>query len=221
MVKIEVLVEGGKASPAPPLGPKLGELKMNVAEVVNEINKMTASFKGMKVPVKVDVNDKTKEYKISIGTPPTSELLKKEIGIEKASGEPNKQKAANMAIEQIIKVAKMKMTSLSAHDLKNAVKIVVGNCSSMGILIEGKEPKVIIKEINDGKYDSEIKAEKTEADDEKIRRLKEETKALQKAIVPKEKVEKKEAKGKAGDKEAKPAAAAAPAKAPAKGSSKK
>lgn len=206
MVKIEVLVEGGKATPAPPLGPKLGELKMNIPEVISEINKMTSSFKGMKVPVTVDVNDKTKEFKISIGTPPTAELIKKELGIEKFSGEPNKQKAANITIEQIIKVAKMKSTSLSSSDLKKGVKIIIGSCVSMGILIEGKDPRDIVKDIDEGKYDKEIKEEKTEPDHSKLARFKEETKDLQKKMKPKEKVEDKKAKK--GSEAAAPAAAA-------------
>lgn len=210
MVKIEVLVEGGKATPAPPLGPKLGELKMNIPDVINEINKMTSSFKGMKVPVTVDVDEKTKSFKISIGTPPTAELIKKELGVERFSGEPNKQKAANITIEQIIKIAKMKSTSLSSSDLKKGVKIIIGSCVSMGILIEGKDPRNIVKDIDEGQYDKEIKEEKTEPDNSKLAKFKEETKDLQKKLKPKESAEDKKAKKGA---EAAPAAkTAAPAK---------
>ncbi len=77
--KIELMIEGGKATPAPPLGPTLGQLKMNVSEVVSQINSKTQSFKGMKVPVTLIVDDKTKEFEIEIGTPPASQLIKKEF----------------------------------------------------------------------------------------------------------------------------------------------
>lgn len=176
--KIEILVEGGKATPAPPLGPKLGELKMNVGQVITEINKKTADFKGMKVPVIIEIQ-KDKSYTITVGTPPTSQLIKKEIGIELGSGEPNKIKVANASIEQIIKVAKMKQGSMFAKDLKSAVKSVVGSLVSMGILIEGKEPKEIIREIDDGKYDKAIKEGRTEMSPERVAEFKAMTKDLQ------------------------------------------
>ncbi|MEM4267064.1 MAG: 50S ribosomal protein L11, partial [Candidatus Nanoarchaeia archaeon] len=164
--KIEILVEGGKATPAPPLGPKLGELKMNVGQVITEINKKTADFKGMKVPVIIEIQ-KDKSYTITVGTPPTSQLIKKEIGIELGSGEPNKIKVANASIEQIIKVAKMKQGNMFTKDLKQAVKSVAGSLVSMGVLIEGKEPKEVVKEIDQGKYDKEIKEGRTEMSPEK------------------------------------------------------
>ena len=83
---VEALVAGGKATAAPPLGPALGPLGVNISDIVAEINKMTASFGGMQVPVKVTVDTDTKEFSTSIGTPPTSSLLKKEAEIKKGSG---------------------------------------------------------------------------------------------------------------------------------------
>jgi len=105
---VECLIEGGKATAAPPLGPALGPLGVNIGQVVAEINKKTADFKKMQVPVKVIVDEDTKEFEITIGTPPTSELIKKEAHIEKGSGVPNSDKVADIRIEQVIKVAKMK-----------------------------------------------------------------------------------------------------------------
>jgi len=78
---VEVLVEGGKATAAPPLGPALGPLGVNIGQVVSDINKKTAEFKGMQVPVKVEVDDQTKAYTISVGTTPCAELIKNEAGI--------------------------------------------------------------------------------------------------------------------------------------------
>lgn len=165
--KIELMIEGGKATPAPPLGPTLGQLKMNVTEVITQINSKTQSFKGMKVPVTVIVDDKTKEFEIEIGTPPASQLIKKELGIEKGSGEPNKNKVANAAIENLIKVAQMKKDSMFVKDLKGAVKCIAGSMNAMGILIEGKLSPEFNKDIEAGKYDQEIKEEKTEVSPEK------------------------------------------------------
>lgn len=175
---IEALVEGGKASAAPPLGSSLGPLKVNIGQVVNEINEKTKMFKGMKVPVKVIIDNETKEFNIEIGTPPASQLIKKEIGIEKGSGEPNKNKAGAITFEGIIKVAKMKEGSLLVNNFRAAVKSIVGTCVPLGVLIDGKDPKEVEKEIDEGKYDDLITNEKTEPDEEKKKKMEEMTKEL-------------------------------------------
>ena len=176
--KVEVLVAGGKATAAPPLGPRLGPLGVNIGQVVADINKKTAAFNGMQVPVKVKVDTDTKSYVISIGTPPTSSLLKKEAGIEKGSGNPKADKVADVLIEQIIKIAKMKEDSLLGKSLKEKVKEIVGTCNSMGILVEGKPAFETIKDINAGIFDREIKEEKTELTLEEKAKLEEEKKRL-------------------------------------------
>ncbi len=176
--KIEILIEGGKATAAPPLGPALGPLGVNIGQVVADINKKTASFKGMQVPVKVNIDSETKDYDISVGTPPASALLKKEAGIEKGSGNPKADKVADVLIEQIIKVAKMKEDSLLGKSLKEKVKEIVGTCNSMGILVEGNPAVEAIKEIDAGKFDKEIKEEKTELTAEEKTKLEEEKKKL-------------------------------------------
>jgi len=153
---IEVLVEGGRASPGPPLGPALGPMGVNVVQVVALINEKTKSFAGMKVPVKVLIDPKTKTFEIKVGTPPTSSLLVKEIGMEKGSGAPNTQKVGNITIEQAIKVANMKQDSLMGKNLKMRVLEVIGVCVSSGITVEGKEPKAIQKEIKEGKWDAKF-----------------------------------------------------------------
>ena len=88
-ITVDALIEGGKASAGPPLGSSLGPLKVNVGAVVTKINEITKDFKGMKVPVKIVVDPETKEFEITIGTPPATQLLMKEISLEKGSGEPN------------------------------------------------------------------------------------------------------------------------------------
>jgi large subunit ribosomal protein L11 len=155
---IEVLVEGGKATPGQPLGPALGPMGVNVVQVVAKINEKTRAFEGMKVPVKVIVDPKTKTFEITVGTPPTSALLVKEIGKEKGSGKPNTEKVGNITIEQAIKVANMKGDSLLGKTLKQKALEVIGVCVSSGITVEGKDAKVIQKEIKDGKYDAKFAA---------------------------------------------------------------
>ncbi|MBI2651140.1 50S ribosomal protein L11 [Candidatus Woesearchaeota archaeon] len=179
---VEALVEGGKATAAPPLGPALGPLGVNIGQIVSDINKKTSVFNGMQVPVKVIVNMDTKKFEISVGTPPASALILKEAGIEKGSGNPKTDKVADVVIEQIIKVAKMKESSLLGKSLKEKVKEIIGTCNSMGILVEGKPAKEAIKEVNEGMYDQEIREEKTELSAEERAKLEEEKKRLAEEI---------------------------------------
>lgn len=197
---VDVLIEGGKASPAPPLGTSLGPLKVNVKAIVDDINKRTEDFKGMKVPVKVEVDTETKEFKISIGTPPLTQLIKKELNLKAASGEPNKMKCGVLAFEEVIKLAKMKKDAFQGDNFKNHIKNVLGTCVSMGVLIEGKDPKVVIEEVSSGKYDNEIKSAKTEISPEKQKQLKEWRKTVEDKM-------KETLKQKAADKAAKEAEA--------------
>ena len=143
---------------------------MNIGQVVAEINKKTESFKGMQVPVKVTIDTDTKEFEISVGTPPASSLILKEAGIAKGSGNP-KDPVAELKIEQIIKIAKMKEGDLLGSDLKAKVKEVIGTCDSMGIIVEGKRAKEIIPEVNEGRFDKEIAEEKTEISEEERKAL--------------------------------------------------
>ncbi|MBS3136635.1 50S ribosomal protein L11 [Candidatus Woesearchaeota archaeon] len=168
---IDALVSGGKATAAPPLGPALGPLGVNIGQVVSEINRKTASFNGMQVPVKVIVDSSTKEFEITIGTPPASALIKKEAGIEKGASNPLMDKVADILIEQAIKIAKMKEDSLLGKDLKQKVKEIVGTCQSMGILVEGKPANETIVDINNGKFDEQIKSGKTELTEEERKKL--------------------------------------------------
>lgn len=150
---VEVLVEGGRATPGQPLGPALGPLGVNIPKIVAEINNKTKAFDGMKVPVKIIIDSKTKDFEIKVGTPPTSSLISKELGVEKGSGSPKATKVGNLSIDQAIKIAQMKGDSLMGKDLKRQVLEVVGTCTSMGVTIEGQEPKAVRAEILAGKYD--------------------------------------------------------------------
>lgn len=170
-MQIKVLTDGGSMAPGPALSQKLCPLGVNMGLVIQKVNDATKNFKGMKVPVEIDINPSTKNVEIKVFSPPTSELLKKEISVEKGSGMQDKIKVGNLSIEQVINVAKTKYGNMLARDLKAAVKNVVGTCVSLGILIENKHPNEIQKEIEGGKYDEEIKSEKTETSKEKRKEL--------------------------------------------------
>lgn len=179
---VESLIEGGKATAAPPLGPALGPTGVNIGQVVAEINKKTAEMKGMQVPVKVTVDTETKGFTIEIGTPPASALIKKEAGVDKGASNPLTDKIADLVIEQIIKIAKMKEDVLLGGNLKAKIKEIVGTCQSMGILVEGMPAQETIKAIDEGQFDEKIASGKTELSEEEKVRLKEEKKKLQEEL---------------------------------------
>lgn len=168
---IDMMVEAGKATAGPAVGQKLGPLKINIAEVLKEINKKTSDFKGMKVPVKLIIDKDTKKFEIEVGLPPTTELIKSELKLEKGSGIPDKYKIGNISIEQVIKISKMKQQGMYTNNLKSAVKSAIGSCNSLGVLIESRTAPEIIKEINQGKYDKEINEQKTQPSEEKLKQL--------------------------------------------------
>jgi large subunit ribosomal protein L11 len=166
-MQIKLLVDAGAMKPGPALSQKLGPTGVNVNQVITKVNDATKQFKGMKLPVEVDVDTGTKAIEVKVFSPPASELLKKEVGVEKGSGTASKVKIGNISIEQAIAIAKTKHPNLLARTLKAAVKAVVGTCVSLGILVESKSPQEVEAEIDAGKYDKEINSEKTEPSTEK------------------------------------------------------
>ncbi len=175
---VDALIEGGKATAAPPLGPALGPTGVNIGLVVAEINKKTSDFKGMKVPVKVTIDTDTKEFEISIGTPPAAQLIKKEAGVKKGAANPLTEKVADLLIEQIIKVSNMKQSSLLGNDTKARVREIVGTCQSMGIMVEGMPASEALVAISEGKFDEKIASGKTELTEEERKHQEEEKKRL-------------------------------------------
>lgn len=153
---VEALVAGGQATAGPPLGPALGPLGVNVLAIVNKINEVTKDYAGMKVPVKVIVDTETKEFEVTVGTPTTSALIVSELKIEKGSGSPKAQKVGNLSMEQVVHIARVKQAELLSPNLKAAVKEVLGSCVSMGVTVDGKEPKEVQKEIDEGKHNSAL-----------------------------------------------------------------
>ncbi|MCX2819664.1 50S ribosomal protein L11 [Haladaptatus sp. F3-133] len=148
---IELLVEGGEASAGPPLGPALGPTEVNVGQVVQAINEETADFEGTEVPVTVTVEEG--DYEIEVGLPPTSALIKDELGFETGSGRPQAEFVAEMSAEELKKVAEMKSDDLLSYDTKNAAKEVAGSCVPLGVRIEGEDPREAARRIDEGEFD--------------------------------------------------------------------
>jgi len=155
--QVDALLNGGEATAGPPLGPALGPLGVNLLQIVNRINELTSGYSGMKVPVRVIVDVETKAFEVEIGTPTTSALIVKELGIEKGSGNPKAEKAGNLTVEQVVKIAKMKLPGSYALSDNSAAKEVLGSCISMGITVDGRDPREIQKEISEGKWDKLFK----------------------------------------------------------------
>ena len=154
--KVSSLVTGGAASAGPPLGPALGPLGVNIMEVINAINEKTKDFEGMKVPVTVVVNSDTKKYEIEIGIPSAAALIMKEAGIQKGSGTSGTEWAGDVSMDAVVKVANTKLEKSYASSLKSVAKTIIGTCLSLGVKVEGKTPKEIIAEINEGKWDEKL-----------------------------------------------------------------
>jgi len=171
-MKVKLIVDGGKMQPGPAVAQQLGPMGINLGKVISDINTATEGFSGMKVPVEIDADAKTKSFTIKVFSPPVAELLKKEAGIEKGSGVPNNNKVGNLAFETILLIAKTKKADLLCKDLKSSIKTIVGSCVSLGLLIDNKDPKEIEKEIDSGNYKKEIEKEVTIVSEEKKESLK-------------------------------------------------
>ncbi|MCZ7382623.1 MAG: 50S ribosomal protein L11 [Candidatus Methanoperedens sp.] len=134
--KVKLQIPAGKANPAPPIGPALGQHGLNIAEFCTKYNNATKDKIGDVIPVEITIyEDRT--YDFILKTPPTAELLKKAAGIPKGSGEPNKKKLGKVTIAQVREIAEKKAADLNANDIEAAAKIVAGTARSMGITVEG------------------------------------------------------------------------------------
>lgn len=134
---IKLQVPAGKATPAPPVGPALGQHGVNIMAFVKEYNERTAAQAGLIIPVEITVyEDRT--FTFVTKTPPAAVLLKKAAGLETASGEPNKKKVAKLPRSKVREIAELKMPDLNAADVEAAMRMVEGTARSMGIdIIEG------------------------------------------------------------------------------------
>ena len=129
---VKLQVAAGKATPAPPVGPALGQAGVNIMAFVKDFNDRTAKQVGLIIPVEITVYE-DRSFTFICKTPPAAVLLKKAAGIEKASGEPNKKKAVKVTKAQVKEIAETKMPDLNANDVEAAMRLVEGTARSMGI----------------------------------------------------------------------------------------
>jgi len=149
---VSALITGGQVNAGPPLGPALGPFGLNVMAVVNEINKKTEDYNGMRVPVKIIVDTDVKSFEIEVGLPTSSALIVKESGVEKGSGTSGTDYVGNLSMEQIVKIAKSKIEQSYGKDIRSVSREVIGSCVSMGIKVEDLPPKDIFKLMDEGKW---------------------------------------------------------------------
>jgi large subunit ribosomal protein L11 len=132
---VRIQISAGKATPAPPIGPALGQYGINLPAFCKEYNEKTASMAGMTVPVEVTIYE-DRSFAFVTRTPPAIDLIKREVGVEKGSGNPNKQKVGSLSREALRRIADMKLKDLNALDLAGAEKMVAGTARSMGVTVE-------------------------------------------------------------------------------------
>jgi len=132
MGKVSLQIKAGKATPAPPVGPALGQYGVNIMGFCKEYNAKTANQTGFIVPVEITVYE-DRSFTFIIKSPPASDLLKKAANIEKGSGEPNKKKVGTVNRAKLVEIAEMKKEDLNAADLDAAIKMIEGTARSMGL----------------------------------------------------------------------------------------
>ncbi len=137
-VKIKLQAPGGQATPAPPIGPALGQHGVNIGQFVSQFNERTKELNGTIVPVVITLY-KDKSFSFEVKSPPAAVLLKQAAEIAKGSGVPNKEKVGKVTPEQVRKIAQTKLKDLNAYSLEQAVKIIEGTARSMGIEIVSKK----------------------------------------------------------------------------------
>jgi len=135
MTKVKLQAPAGKATPAPPIGPALGQHGVNIQEFVTRFNDMTKDLGGDIIPVEVTIYD-DRSMSLELKTPPAAELLKKAAGVGKGSGKPNTEKVGTVTQSQIREIAERKMEDLSARDIEAAMKIIAGTARSMGLTVK-------------------------------------------------------------------------------------
>jgi len=142
--EVSVLVEGGKASAGPPLGPALGPLGVNVGQVVAKINEETQKFAGMRVPVVVRVDPGTRSFTLVVGRPPVAALLLKEAGKEKGSGKPKAETVGDVKLDAVRRIAEAKGADLFGRTVEEKMNQVIGTCVSLGLSVDGEDPRAVL-----------------------------------------------------------------------------
>lgn len=131
-LKVKINIKAGKATPAPPIGPALAPHGLNISDFCSKFNESTKNLGDYTIPAEVIIyEDRSFDFKLK--TPPTSELIKKTLGIESGSGEPNKRKVGKITKAQLKEIAQKKLPDLNTNDIEQAVKIIEGTAKNMGV----------------------------------------------------------------------------------------
>lgn len=133
--QVKLQIEAGKATPAPPIGPALGQHGVNIMQFCKEYNEKTKDKVGQIIPVIINIYE-DRSFNFITKTPPASDMIKKKIKIEKGSGVPNREKVGKLTMQQVEEIAKDKMPDLNAKDIKAAMNIIMGTARSMGVTVE-------------------------------------------------------------------------------------
>lgn len=140
-------------------GPAVGPTGINIKDVVDEINEQTMVFKGLTVPVRIECDPETKQFEIFIETPSTASLLLKELGVEKGSSACSEEKIGNLSLEQIQNVVNAKKNRFLDKNYKACIRTVLGTALSVGLTVEGEDPRIIQQRIDNGEFNDKIKGE--------------------------------------------------------------
>ncbi len=134
--QIKLHIPAGRATPAPPVGPALGQHGVNIMEFCKAFNARTQDQAGLIIPAHVTIYA-DRSFTFELKSPPAAVLLKKAAGVDKGSGEPNREKVGTVTRDQLREIADLKMADLNANDMDNAISIIAGTARSMGLIVEG------------------------------------------------------------------------------------
>jgi large subunit ribosomal protein L11 len=150
------IVNGGRATGGPPIGPALGPMGVNIMAIVNDINAKTTEYDGLPVPVDVIIDTDSREFNVRVGMLTTFALISQAAALDKGSGEPNSKFVADLSFDQLIGIAKKKRAGIYAASIKTAVREVLGTCQSAGVTVNGKPAKEVQDAIKAGEFDTQI-----------------------------------------------------------------
>ncbi len=158
---VPAMVEGGKATMNPSMAQAIGPSGVNPGQVLASLNEKTKAFNGMTVPVKIIIDKDSKTFEIEVGTPPSSSLIKGELGlkepVKEEAGVKGKKVIGNLSFDQVVKIAGMKRDNTLAKTLQATVMELLGTCVSLGVTVEGKKAQEVQAEIKEDKWKSQLK----------------------------------------------------------------
>lgn len=154
--RLRFLVPAGKATPGPPIGPALGPTGVRTPQVVQKINELTKRYEGMNVTVEVIIDLETKDFLVEVKEPSVSSLILNKVKAEKGSATPHTAKVGDVDFDYIVELAKSRMQTMNTTSLKAAVKTILGICRSIGVTVDGSDPKELTRRVDGGEFDEKL-----------------------------------------------------------------